>query len=796
MTVSQKVYINKFKHIIHSPLYYCNQYFNDKIKKYVPGKRHYYSNQEHIDYRTVGVNEIVFELDAKVFKKNVKFTHKILEVLDIYNIPVEKRFIYDSGGKGLHIEIFFNKVKFKSLEEQNIFEKAVPLGLSYKDIRLWFWGLICREAGISDKLCGIGKVVDSSCITFNEHDERFKIIRNCGGRKTIINNDTGEFETFFKTWVTESELDKKRKKVSAPLDVNYPKELQCFDLPYQPFIDFLHSYIDIKTKTCKYDKPIDFGSRTNNAKSYFNLPCIKKLLDGIEEGNRSVGSQILSIALSLDRYELSEAEQILKQYVNNCKNGIEMFNFEEAKSWLNWTFGQPDIFWNCALAQRIGLCDKTNCHYHKTKNSESFELLNNPKILEIIKDELDKVIVGEDATKLLIFLLALTKYLKADDEFNIPGDPQPQAVIIMGASSLGKTFVVKNILPLYNDEDKIEISRATKNALDGLGRSNDGDGADLSGKILFLEELQGLDESTNQLRLLISEGKLNLLSNEKDEQGKIKSEFIKTKGKVMFITCTAQDTVQQELSTRVWEVSLDGSRIQTEKILKLQDDQTQMYVPDRYKIDSQQIKKSLQSLDNDVHFMIPYYDYKLLNIPTSNIRVRRDYAKLKSIICASAFLHQQQRTIVTYPNGKKFIIANFDDYKNVLWICKDAISGIFQGMSATHIDALSIIGIEVRPGDNFTVNDVKKWLDCNRNKAYTICLKLSELGFINIESSHGPSGSNIYTLSDKKIHNYRFPMIDEIKDTFDFDKWLKVLNKNLDNKITEVKGYDRKKDDR
>lgn len=741
----QKEYIEKVQSVTINPIYCANNYFNQKIKKHTPGKRYSLERYELKDYLTVASNQVIFELDAKGWSPNFKISKKIIEVLESRQIPY---YIFSSGGKGIHIEVWLDAPKFENKEIKKIFKEALSYNLSFKNIRLWFWNNILNEAGINEDLRGNGKIVDSSCMTFDDLNDKTRLIRVAGGRKIYYSKTTDEEEVFYKTYIQPHKFNSKQVKIKNFDNVEYPLLLKTYPLLEDEFGEFLDNFVkQAKTSNIKKLKNADL----KGVGGYTNLDSVKRIREGLQRGQRALGSQILAIAMANDKLNIEEQEKIMQQYVDNCSQLGDSFTLEEGMGWVKWVRSQQEVFWNCGLVEGLGLHTPTLCEYCKKVNKDSYEFLTKSNMLHQINEVLDEEVVGESDIKMLMFLLSLSKNFPSKTGtpgWNIKGDPMSQNIILSSDSSSGKSYITKAILELTGEKDKdyFIISRMTKNAINYYTEIN------MDGKIIFIEEVQGLDEHTSQLRVWMSEGELNLdtIEKVKNEEGievnmKVSK---KTLGQPVFITNQAEGKIEDQLNNRSWVMSLDVSDVQTKKILKYQDKIHKGEFKNN-DIEKRRIKDALKQLE-PYHFLVPFANMEKLKIPTDDVRARRDYEKFLTLIKCSAYLHQRQRTIAEDDSKNKYIICDLRDYDIAKKYASGILGSTFSGLTTNQLDLINYIK-NSSWSDEFQITDIMRNLGKSQPHWYGEMRQLEELGFVTAEKQAGKA--TIFSLNKHKAIN-------------------------------------------
>src|SRR3989339_207603 len=129
---------------------------------------------------------------------------------------------------------------------------------------------------------------------------------------------------------------------------------------------------------------------------------------------------------------------------------------------------------------------------------KAMEFLKSPDLFEIIKQDVNDLgLAGESDNALLAYLIASSRKLSS-----------PLSGIVKAQSSSGKSMLLKTIVSLMPEEETIDVSRITEQALFWM---ND---MDLKHKLLVIAEREG-NNGNYAIRLLQSEKKLRLLAPQK-----------------------------------------------------------------------------------------------------------------------------------------------------------------------------------------------------------------------------------------------------------------------------------------
>jgi hypothetical protein len=231
-------------------------------------------------------------------------------------------------------------------------------------------------------------------------------------------------------------------------------------------------------------------------------------------------------------------------------------------------------------------------------------------------------------------------------------------------------------------------------------------------KIVIIEEIQGTGSAVENLRVAISEGKLNFLRAEesKDEEGnkvfKTVSESIPLN--CLFVTCNAGDVEDaSQLNSRAWILNTDVSKEQTGKVID--------YYLKEFKGGIKREIPNLQEIRSALKFLkvpdsvdFPYSDEIRELFNDDNVRVRRDVKKIITLAKACAFFHQKKRKWVER-DGKLVLLAEWYDVYLVFKYAGAAFNASCQGMGAKDIDYYRKITVNSTYVPEFGIDDVQRW---------------------------------------------------------------------------------------
>lgn len=755
-TKAQKEWFEKLDDVV-SPIYTARNHNFHPGKQYELGRL-----KPPIHHRTIGSNEIVLDFDAPSFRTNSILCDKVLKYLLDEGVPY---LLFWSGGKGLHVHIFLD-VDINTQEGIELVRKAVAKGFNiFRELRLrlargWLIGAGLREEEI--------RYIDLQKLAWNDIGGKKTLIRCCGGsNKKPDKHDSSILVGGFKTHIHVVPMQKPRDNQWE--DVEYPTDIPLYKVPESIVLGLCHDFMkapDVKTKI-----PITYKGK------YLSLPAVQTILDGLETGSRSLGAKIISIAARLDGLKAEETIEILKKYVQNCRQVPEPFEIDEAKKWMDWVYKHPAPFWSCGNLVSLGVHDAIICPICSEEKKKKTEIFNKGDPLDVIKKALDKTIEGEDNLKLELFLHYLA------------GKINPKYLIMIdGEASSGKSFIMKEVANIFGEEedDWFLLSRITKSALNHLVET---DMQSWEGKIVIIEELQGASDALEQFRVLISEGKLSLLLPEevKRPDGTTTHESKKkvVHANCMFVTCNAEAYDKgAQMASRAILLNCDESSEQTQKIQDYWLDDFGHKI-DRSIDNLNEIREGIKNLIKPDDIAFPHSDSLKGWLPKDNVRGRRDINKFITGIKSLAFLYQRHRRWFKNKAGKNILVAQLEDVKRCLQIMGKSLGASMQGLTQKEKNDFEIIyksACALNPGGNplpFTTHDMERWLRCSQSNVYRKLTKYQELGLI---AKKVGNGDNYYEVvknsSDDFDVKFCIQRIDEFIDDQHtmIDEWAKERN--------------------
>lgn len=244
--------------------------------------------------------------------------------------------------------------------------------------------------------------------------------------------------------------------------------------------------------------------------------------------------------------------------------------------------------------------------------------------------ELDGDHVGDDLQKMLAFMSVSTAYMKPKYRISFR---------VCGNSTSGKDNLMRAILK-HMDPDI--VGHYTCQSDKWLARQCRGLGGLYVGELNLLRK--GANANILELLKAAIEGGIKHAYLDKDEHGHI-MDAENTVPQMMVVYSGTEIRQDDELSTRVLSISVDGGPEQTRAVLEKLAEKDELSNPDNEEYHSW-IKIGLSQLKCDV-VVVPREIKRVLksHADAADVRARRDYKRLLAEIRSSAWLNQLQRPI-------------------------------------------------------------------------------------------------------------------------------------------------------
>ena len=264
------------------------------------------------------------------------------------------------------------------------------------------------------------------------------------------------------------------------------------------------------------------------------------------------------------------------------------------------------------------------------EQAAALELLCDPRLIARVLEDFERCgVVGEETNKTISYLAAVSRLMDA-----------PLAIIVQSGSAAGKTSLMDAVLAFLPEEQRVQYSAMTGQALFYLGET------ELKHKVLAVVEEEGAQRASYALNLLQSEGELTIASTGKESNtGRLITHHYRVEGPVMIFLTTTAVEMDEELLNRCIVLTVNEEPEQTRAIHRKQRE-----AQTREGLWAREERKDILRLHRNAQRLLRPLRVAnelapSLSFPYNRTRTRRDHMKFLTLINAIALLHQHQREI-------------------------------------------------------------------------------------------------------------------------------------------------------
>ena len=364
------------------------------------------------------------------------------------------------------------------------------------------------------------------------------------------------------------------------------------------------------------------------------------------------------------------------------------------------------------------------------EKAEAVSFLRRSDLVGAVLNDMETMgYVGEENGKLLAYLIGVSRKLDA-----------PLSAILLSQSGAGKSGLMELIELLTPPEDVVALSRITAQGFTYMPKDR------LVRRLVLLEERAGGEGADYQIRVLQSRKRLDTVVPYRDpETGQMKAQQITVLGPIAYLETTTNPNINHENATRCFEIPLDESEAQTQRILERQR-QARCFVSKN----PQQTQETICKRHHDAQRMlevakvfIPYVKY--LTFPTRWIRARRDHERFLSLIEASTLVHQFQRKSGEFEDGGRYFLATLEDYRVAYKLSKEILNATFHELTrdARELwEQILFMARELPSGKEFTRKKLRNFTGWQQHRLRDALRELVEMEYVNVLSGQQGSAYN------------------------------------------------------
>ena len=254
-------------------------------------------------------------------------------------------------------------------------------------------------------------------------------------------------------------------------------------------------------------------------------------------------------------------------------------------------------------------------------------------------------VIGEENNRQTMFLIFTSRKTN-----------NPLHCISLGSSGVGKTHLQSSISALIPEEDVIEVTNLSANALYYFART------ELSHKIIVIEDLDGAASVLYIIRELASKKTIKKRVVHKDKNGNTKTIELIVEGPVCIAGATTQENIYEDNANRSFLLYIDESTEQDIRIMNYQRLISAGKINIKEQIEATQLLQNVQRILKPIKVINRYAEY--LELPQSVFKPRRTNSHYLQFIEAITFYKQYQREQqVNEETGELFIETTIEDIK-------------------------------------------------------------------------------------------------------------------------------------
>ena len=373
--------------------------------------------------------------------------------------------------------------------------------------------------------------------------------------------------------------------------------------------------------------------------------------------------------------------------------------------------------------------------------------LQDPNLINNISRDISYAgnLIGEECNKMMLYLASISRKLD-----------KPISLVIFGKSSSGKSYLANTIEEFIPPEDSLSLSSSSSRSFEYLGSL-------LQHKCVLIQEWEGAENILPTIRTLQSEGKLSRLvtvddSNSPNQRTSVAMSF---KCPCSVVITTTQENINDENSTRIFELYADESVAQTVQVVRasLENSDLSKKSNKKEKEEIIELHRNVQRCLEKVDVSIPFGDQ--LTFPENTTRHRRDVNRFLQLIKVVAFLYQKQKNIIE-KNGNKYIEADLRDYEIAYYYGIPILKNTLNKISQRAKDALIVccaLADEKGKSMNFTTKEIQEkapqlGIDFNnRQDLYKQLRVLTEYEYIEYDQTIAKGRTKSYRVCFDYVKN-------------------------------------------
>ena len=359
------------------------------------------------------------------------------------------------------------------------------------------------------------------------------------------------------------------------------------------------------------------------------------------------------------------------------------------------------------------------------EREEAVNFLMQPGLLTRTNELIGKSgVIGENYNRLLMYIIFTSRKRE-----------NPLHIISFGSSGAGKSHLQEKVAELIPEEDKIESTSLTSNALYYFGEY------DLQHRLILIEDMDGAETVMYALRELISKKHIIKMVPLKDTKGVTRTITFKVKGPVTVAGCTTQERIYEDNANRSFLIYIDESKVQDENIMHYQRRKSAGTVNTEEEKNIKALLQNTQRLLQPIAVRNPFAE--LLQIPPEIFKPRRTNAHYLQFIEAVTFYHQYQREKHTdKATGETYISTTLEDIAEANKLMKEVLlrkADDLSGAARNYFEQLKELLQQLKQS-TFTNREIRKILRLPGTTVRRYHNELLQNGYIKLQENEKRKG--------------------------------------------------------
>ena len=439
----------------------------------------------------------------------------------------------------------------------------------------------------------------------------------------------------------------------------------------------------------------------------------------------------LPIRHSLDLYHAGQVEQLCKKVAER----MEIPQSQVEKTLNHLTGALEEYREQKAAAMRPKKVEKVEIS--ASDKTAALKYLRSPQLLRhTLNDLAGSGIVGEASNALIAYLTYTSRKRE-----------RPLHVMCLGASGTGKTYLQEKVSELIPEEDKIEMTTLSDNALYYYGKER------LKHKLLLIEDLDGAENVLYPLRELQSKRRITKSVTLKNSRGKLETVDLRVEGPVCVSSCTTREQVYEDNANRCILLYIDDSKKQDELIMAYQKKLSSGQVDQASELAIQHKLQQVQRALHPIQVVNPYAD--LIDLPQEVFKPRRTLLLLLSFIETITFYHQYQRPVRKTSAGTHYIETVPQDVEAAFSLLKDVLfqkSDELSGATRKFFERLK----KLKPvGSIFSAKEIRMQLRLSPSSLQRHLYELQRYGYLKVKGGSRHRGYEYEILDYKEYEGLK-----------------------------------------